>query len=480
MSPNKSAVAAGMAGAGAAIATVLLLRDPQRRVHAKRTLRVWRLTARRSAHWLRVKVQGRAIDDAKRAKLEEQFVIKTAQDVAEVLGNMKGAIMKAGQMFSFIADGLPPEAAAALATLQSDVAPMAPSLAAAVIEEELGDSPESIFLAWNPVPVAAASIGQVHEAVLRDGRRVAVKVQYPGVDSAITSDLENAQLLYTMFSQYAMPSLDVKAMINEVRARMSEELDYRIEAASQTEFARYYDGHPFIRVPEIVPEYSARRVLTSEWADGLRWSEFLERASEGAKQTAGEVLMRFAQGSVYFHRMFNGDPHPGNYRFHLDGTITFLDFGLVKRWTEEEVEELTPVLDAVLAQDAEELVRHTERIGALKPGHGVDPAMVLDYASTPYIPFIEHDFTYSREWMSNALAKVLDMEGNYRDLLNKIDLPTSYIILDRLVWGVGSLLGHLGAQNDWGALLDEYRHGSRAATEIGELEAMWRARHHLV
>ena len=473
---RSAALTAGVAGA----ASVFVLRDKQRRIHIERTLRVWRLTARRTAHWARIRVQGRASDEAKRAELEEQFVIRSAEDVADVLGNMKGAIMKAGQMFSFIADGLPPEAAAALATLQSDVAPMAPSLASQVIEEELGRAPESLFLAWNPVPVAAASIGQVHEAVLRDGRRVAVKVQYPGVDSAITSDLENAQLLYGMFSQYAMPSLDVKAMINEVRARMAEELDYRIEAASQNEFARYYEGHPFIRVPDVVPEFSARRVLTSEWVDGLRWSEFLERASEGAKQTAGEVLMRFAQGSVYFHRMFNGDPHPGNYRFHLDGTITFLDFGLVKRWTEHEVEELTPVLDAVLAQDAGALVTQVENINALKAGHGVDPAMILDYASTPYIPFIEPEFTYTREWMSNALAKVIDIEGNYRVLLEEIDLPASYIILDRLVWGVGSLLGHLNARNDWGGLLDEYRKGASPTTEIGRLEAQWRERHHYV
>lgn len=478
MNSRKVGIAAGAAGAG--IAGALLFKDRQRRVHVERTLRVWRLTARRTAHWARVRVQGRAVDEAKRAQLEEQFVIKSAQDVADVLGNMKGAIMKAGQMFSFIADGLPSEAAAALATLQSDVAPMAPSLASRVIEEELGHPPESLFLDWNPVPVAAASIGQVHEAVLRDGRRVAVKVQYPGVDTAIKSDLENAQLLYGMFSQYAMPSLDVKAMIDEVRARMSEELDYRIEAASQNEFARYYNGHPFIRVPEVVHEYSARRVITSEWVEGLRWSEFLERASEGAKQTAAEVLMRFAQGSVYFHRMFNGDPHPGNYRFHLDGTITFLDFGLVKRWTEEEVEELTPVLDAVLAQDAQALVVQVEKLGALKPDHGVDPAMILDYASTPYIPFIHPDFAYSREWMASALQKVIDIEGNYRELLDKINLPTSYVILDRLVWGVGSLLGHLNARNNWGALLDEYRKGREPVTEIGRLEAQWRQRHHLV
>ena len=423
-------------------------------------------------------MRGRAADDERRAKLEEQFVIKSAEDVAQVLGGMKGAIMKAGQMFSFIADGLPPEAAAALATLQADVAPMAPSLAEGVIVDELGAPPDEVFLDWDPVPVAAASVGQVHRAVLRDGRKVAVKVQYPGVDHAISSDLDNAELLYAMFSQFAFPNLDVKALVDEVRARMVEELDYRIELQSQQDFAAAYADHPFIRIPAVVPEYSARRVLTSEWIEGMRWQEFLETADDSTKQKAAEVLMRFAQGSVYYNRMFNGDPHPGNYRFHDDGTVTFLDFGLVKRWTQQEVNELTPVLDATLAQDAPRLIELMLQMRILPDDHGVDAEKVLDYVSTPYIPFIEPEFTYSRDFMRKALAKVIDAEGKYRDLMQKVDLPTSYVILDRLVWGMGALLGHLQARGHWGALLDEYRHDGAPTTELGRQEAAWRAARH--
>lgn len=459
----------------AAGASVGVLQNAQRRLHIERTLRVWRLTARRTAQWAVFRVRGRASTEAERARLEEQFVIRSAEDVAQVLGGMKGAVMKAGQMFSFIADGLPPDAAAALATLQADVAPMAPSLVEQVVREELGAAPHEVFLDWEAVPVAAASIGQVHRAVLRDGRRVAVKVQYPGVADAIGSDLENAQLLYMMFSQYALPSLDVKALIDEVRARLTEELDYRLEARSQQEFAEAFAGHPFVRIPAVVPEYSRRRVLVSEWVDGLRWADFLERADYRTKQRAGEALMRFAQGSVYFHGMFNGDPHPGNYRFHLDGTVTFLDFGLVKRWEGREVAELAPVLDAVLAQDGDLLVELMVQLGALPADHGLDPAKVLDYASTPYAPFIAPEFAYTREFMRDALVKVMDGERRYGDLLSKLDLPTSYVILDRLVWGLGALLARLGARNQWGVLLDEYRHGGEPATEMGRLEAQWRA-----
>jgi predicted unusual protein kinase regulating ubiquinone biosynthesis (AarF/ABC1/UbiB family) len=473
---KRKAVLSGLGGIASVVAgTAAAVATPERRTHVERTLRVWRLTARRGVHLGVMKVRGRATDERRRAELEEQFVIRSAEDVASVLGGMKGAIMKAGQMFSFIADGLPPEAAKALSTLQADVAPMAPSLARQVVREELGSDPEELFLDWSEVPVAAASIGQVHRAVLRDGRVVAVKVQYPGVDKAIHSDLENAQLLYGMFSQFALPSLDVKAMIDEVRARMVEELDYRVEAKSQQEFAKYYEDHPFIRIPVVLPEYSARRVLTSEWVEGLRWAEFLEVADDVTKSKAAEVLMRFAQGSVYYHGMFNGDPHPGNYRFHEDGSVTFLDFGLVKRWQPHEIDDLRPVLDAVLAQDAATLLKLMVQLKIVPAGHGLDPQKVLDYVSTPYVPFLQPTFRYSRDWMKSALTKVLDIEGEYREILDQIDLPTSYVILDRLVWGLGALFGHLRAEAPWGALLDEYRHAASPCTELGHQEAAWRA-----
>src|SRR5439155_11742127 len=256
--------------AGAAVVGAAL-RDGGRRERLRRTARVWRLTARRSVHFAIVKARGARATEEQRARLEERFAIRTAEAVARELGNMKGAIMKAGQMISFIAEGLPPEAQAALATLQADVPPMAPSLAEQVIREELGRDPERLFLDWDPVPVAAASIGQVHRAVLRDGRVVAVKVQYPGVDRAIRSDLDNAEMLYAMFSAMAMRNLDVKGLVDELRARMVDELDYDHEARCQAEIGAIYAGHPFIHVPAVVPELSTRRVLTSDWVDGMRW-----------------------------------------------------------------------------------------------------------------------------------------------------------------------------------------------------------------
>jgi predicted unusual protein kinase regulating ubiquinone biosynthesis (AarF/ABC1/UbiB family) len=465
-------LAAG-AAAAAAGGAALALTDADRRHRLERQARVWRLTVRRGAHFAVLRIRGRNRTEAERFKLEQQFAIRTAEDVAQVLGGMKGAIMKAGQMLSFIADGLPPEAQAALATLQADVPPMAPSLAEQVVRHELGGEPEHLFLDWDPVPVAAASIGQVHRAVMPDGRIVAVKVQYPGVDKAIKSDLDNAEFLYGLFAQFALRGLDVKALVDELRARMADELDYRLEARFQSEFAARYEGHPFIRIPKVVPERSAQRVLTSEWVEGQRWADFLETATREQKDHAGEVLMRFAQGSIHRFGVFNGDPHPGNYRFHADGSVSFLDFGLVKRWSPGEFDCLTPVLDAILDADAARAVDAAVAAGFLRPDHGFDPEYVFEYIRGPYEPFESDSFTYTRGWTAQALQTVIDIQGNYGKLIQQLNMPTSYVILDRVVWGMSALLGRLRATNNWRGILDEYRTGAPPCTELGRIEEAW-------
>ncbi len=421
-----------------------------------------------------VKVRGARADEEARAALEQQFAIRTAEDVARELGNMKGAIMKAGQLIGFIAEGLPPEAQAALATLQADVPPMAPSLAEGVVRSELGDEPSHFFLDWNPIPVAAASIGQVHRAVLPDGREVAVKVQYPGVDRSIRSDLDNAEMLYSLFSSLALKGLDVKALVDELRGRMYDELDYRIEAANQEAFWRRYRGHPFIRIPEVVTELSTQRVLVSEWADGLTWAEFESRADPAAKQRAAEVLFRFAQGSVHRDGVFNGDPHPGNYRFHADGTITFLDFGLVKRWSAGEWERLSPCLDAITGAA---IPSGASRDGRGRGSFGLITASTrsgcTSTSSAPYIPYLQDTFTFTRQFTAEALGKVVNIDGPHAEVIRALNMPASFVILDRVVWGVSALLGKLDATGPWRGILEEYRHGAPPATPLGELEARW-------
>ncbi|MGD9704565.1 MAG: AarF/UbiB family protein, partial [Acidimicrobiia bacterium] len=241
---------AAAAGASAAAGTLAaaarrLGRSPQERIRLQRRATVVRLTVRNGMRIVGARALGRVAGQERRAELEARATIRTAEDVARELGNMKGALMKAGQLVSFIVEALPDEAQAALATLQADAPPMAPSLAAQVVRDELGGDPERIFLDWSAEPVAAASIGQVHRAVTRDGRTVAVKVQYPGVGDAITADLANAEILYGMFAAFALKGLDTRSLVDELRSRMIEELDYRLEARNQQEFVDHYAGHPF-------------------------------------------------------------------------------------------------------------------------------------------------------------------------------------------------------------------------------------------
>src|SRR5580693_4072120 len=259
-----------------------------------------------------------------RERLRNDLALQTAEDVAATLGTMKGVLMKLGQMASYVDDGLAPAARRTLSRLQDSVPPMSPALAAQVITEELGSPPDEVFKEWDPVPIAAASIGQVHRAMTKDGEAVAVKVQYPGIAETISADLGNVALLRKML-RMAAPNQDVNALIEELRERIREELDYEREAASQAKFAAFYDGHPTIHVPKIIPDLCAKRVITSELATGARFQEFLTWP-QAEQDLAAETIYRFVFRSLYEAHAFNGDPHPGNYLFQPGGRVTFLDF----------------------------------------------------------------------------------------------------------------------------------------------------------
>ena len=216
-------------------------------------------------------------------------------------------------------------------------------------------------------------------------------------------------------------------------------------------------------------------MLTTEWVDGLSWERFVATASQPTKQRAAEVIWRFAQHSVHRVGVFNGDPHPGNYRFHHDGSVTFLDFGLVKRWTPGELEGMEPALDAILARDAPALVRAMEASGFLRPAAGVDPDLVFAWMSAPYVPYMSEEFTFTREWLAHMLGEMINVTGERADVLRHLNVPPSFVILDRVVWGVSALLARLGASGPYRGILQEYRVGAPPATELGHQEAAWRA-----
>ena len=416
-------------------------------------------------------------DAERRDAIDEARQLKTAEQIAETLGNMKGAMMKLGQMASYLDQGLPEPVREALAELQQDAPPMAPELAAQVVREELGADPETLFAEWDPVPIAAASIGQVHRALTHDGRAVAVKVQYPGVDTAIRGDLDNAGMLFTGM-RYLFPGLDPEPLVEELRARIIEELDYRLEADNQRLFAEAYEGHPFIHVPAVVGELSAQRVITTELAPGVRFNEMLTW-SQAERDLAAETIYRFVFGSLYRMGAFNGDPHPGNYLFEPGGRVTFLDYGLVKRFTDDELKPFEDMIVAmVLDHDLAEFRRIVEDVGLLAPNPAFTDEAIGEYFGHFY-EFVaeDRDLTMTEEYASETVRRFFDTSGDHGEIMKAANVPRSMVIIQRINLGLYAILGQLDATANWRRIAEELWPwvGAEPSTPLGVAEAEWRS-----
>jgi len=415
-------------------------------------------------------------DAERREELDEERQLRTAEQVAETLGNLKGAMMKLGQMASYLDQGLPEPVREALAQLQQDAPPMAPELAAGVVEAELGSPPEALFAEWDPVPIAAASIGQVHRALTHDGRAVAVKVQYPGVDDAIRADLDNVGLIFSAVKML-FPGLDPKPLVQELRERISEELDYHLEADNQRLFAAYYQDHPFIHVPAVVDELCAGRVITTELATGARFSEVTGWDAD-QRDLAGESIYRFVFGSLYRLGAFNGDPHPGNYLFGPDGQVTFLDYGLVKRFTPAELRPFQDMVEAmVLNRDVASFRRVVESVGLLRADERFTDDQIGDYFGHFY-RFVIDDapVTMTQEYASETVKRFFDTTGAHGDIMKAANLPASMVIIQRINLGLYAVLGELRATANWHHIAEELWPwvGAAPNTDLGLQEAAWR------
>jgi predicted unusual protein kinase regulating ubiquinone biosynthesis (AarF/ABC1/UbiB family) len=398
--------------------------------------------------------------------------LRTADDVTEELGSMKGALMKLGQMASYIDEDMPQTFRTAMARLQHNAPPMSPELATSVIVDELGAAPEQIFARWDPLPIAAASIGQVHRAITHQGKAVAVKVQYPGIARTITSDVRNVALLRRVAGA-AFPGLDARSLIDELGERLSEEVDYVLEAENQELFARYYEGHPVIHVPHVVSELSTARVLTSELVVGARFDDVLGW-NQNERNMAAETINRFVIRSLYRLHAFNGDPHPGNYVFHGRGRVSFLDFGLTKHFTDED---LAPLMDAVrflaIENDGEGFRASLERAGFLRPGAPVPTEAIVDRFGLFYATVLrDAPMTITPAYASAIVRRFFDTRG---PLAPYSDVPRQYAVLQRINLGLYAVLGSLNATANWRRIAEElwpFVNGP-ASTPIGEAEARW-------
>jgi predicted unusual protein kinase regulating ubiquinone biosynthesis (AarF/ABC1/UbiB family) len=410
-----------------------------------------------------------------------EFHVRTAERYTELLGHSKGALMKAGQMLSFVSasPAVPAEFQSiyqsALTRLRDEAPPMAPELARAALERELGQRTESAFAHFEWEPLAAASIGQVHAARLHDGRAVAVKIQYPGVAAAIHADLKNTELLSTFLALLfglspRKVSFDIRGAAQEIGVRITEELDYRLEAANQAEFAEHYRGHPFIHVPEVIGELCTDRVLTQELVEGKPWSDALTSEQE-LRNRWGEAIHRFVYGSNHRFCLFNADPHPGNYRLHDDGSVSFLDFGCIKRFERERVQMMQAIGRACFRADVPGTWQASVEGGFWRSTDPVTPEEVFAYWWEPWeMWWAQQPFTVTPEYVARWIERKFSPTGPSANAFRHLTASPEYTIMGRIEMGAASLLAELRATNDWASIAAEYFEGAAPLTAMGKLD----------
>jgi predicted unusual protein kinase regulating ubiquinone biosynthesis (AarF/ABC1/UbiB family) len=410
---------------------------------------------------------------------EEPAVVAAAEELLGTLGDLKGLALKVGQMLSYMDGALPAQAEPVYRRVLSKLQREAPSLpwetVRSVLQEELGD-PSAHFARIEEEPFAAASIGQVHRAHLLDGTHVAVKVQYPGIEQAVLADLKNIDGIKSM----ARPVLALLGagsnvaladnVMEEIRARLLEELDYEHEARMQSRFVEMFAAYEDIVVPRVFAEASSRRVLTTSFEDGASLDDVADTADEALRQRWALAMTRAVTDQLYVHHLFNADPHPGNVLFRADGSVVLLDFGCVKTITPEMATNMWSHLrTAIVAtrSDAPEDWRAFERAychsllldGAEQPVIDLLGEVLL-YALRPVLRDEEFEFTTEytagiNDLLLEGKRKIVFGDGRIPHIPKIPASPGDYTFINRLQWGFYSILTRLGARINWHRLLPE-------------------------
>jgi predicted unusual protein kinase regulating ubiquinone biosynthesis (AarF/ABC1/UbiB family) len=388
---------------------------------------------------------------------------RTAEQLFRTLGDLKGGAMKMGQALSILESALPEEMAAPyrahLTRLQDAAPPMSATTVHGVLARELGPSWRKRLVEFDDNPAAAASIGQVHRGRWHDGREVAVKVQYPGAEEALTSDLKQLARLARTFGSM-VPGVDIRPIIEELQARVVEELDYELEAEAQRGFAEEFEGDPHFVVPHVVD--GSRRVLVSEWLESP--SSLARLIAEGTQEERdhyGELYVRFLFSGPSRTGMLHADPHPGNYRVlpatdDGPGRLGVLDFGAVARLPERSLPRAIGTLMRIaLSDDYDVVVDSLREEGFIKPRINVDPKDLRDYLG----PFIEpargETFRFSRQWMREQFTRLNDPREPGYTLSLKLNLPPSYLLIHRVWLGGVGVLCQLEAEAPFRRILEE-------------------------
>ncbi|HEX3517667.1 MAG TPA: AarF/ABC1/UbiB kinase family protein [Solirubrobacteraceae bacterium] len=402
--------------------------------------------------------------------------LETAKQIVAVLGTMKGAAMKLGQVMSFLDMGLVPEEhreefQRELAKLRDAAPTVSFKQMKRVIEEDLEDPISEVFSSFEQEPIAAASIGQVYRATLRDGRDVAVKVQYPGVAGAVRADMQNLDMIMRLLKRMT-PGMDVKAITEEIRERIVEELDYELEAQNQRSLARIFAGHPFIVVPEVISSLSRERVLVSEFVSGVGFEEIKTR-SQAERDRIGEIVFRFFLGCLYRHRQFSGDPHPGNFMLLDDGRVAFLDFGLFKRMESEPVELELACQRAVAEGDAAKLHGLLADSGFLPDPERVDPDHLLAFIRDAiwWYTTADEPVELTPDIATQVMIESSDPRSAHFKEMRHQDMRPEHLFGRRMEMLTLAVLSQLRAKANWHRIAREWMYGDEPVTELGRMES---------
>ena len=446
---------------------------------ARRIAHVGRVAGGQGARSLATKAAniGRSDEKAEAANAERQLAI--AEQLVTLLGTMRSVAMKLGQTLSVADFGLVPdehraEIQAKLAALQDNAPKVSWKKMKAHVEKSLGDSVDAIFSEFDSEPVAAASIGQVYKATLHSGQQVAVKVQYPGIAQSVRSDLKNLRM-FAPTVKGLFPGIDLPSIIDEIEERVLEELDYEHEASNQRMMARTYRGHPFIRIPAVHTELCTDVVLVGDWIHGSPLPASYD-AGQDERNRVAEILFRFYMGSPYTHRCFSGDPHPGNTLVLDDGTVAFIDFGLMKTISRESAEDELAGLRALAEGDADRVVELFRAHGVKLAPDRITPDEVLDalrYSQGWYI--LDEDPELTPAKANEIAARATDQRGPVYRVFKTETLPEQHMVQRRVELLVGTTLGQLRPKGvNFHRIAREWIFGDEPVTELGRAEAAWR------
>ena len=385
---------------------------------------------------------------------------RTAEQLFQVLGQLKGGAMKFGQALSVFEAALPEDVAGPYRAALTKLQEAAPALPAAtvhrVLATELGADWRGLFQSFDDRPAAAASIGQVHRAVWSDGRAVAVKVQYPGAGKALMGDLRQLGRVARIFSALS-PGLDVKPLLAELTERVAEELDYRLEATSQATFAAAYDGDEAVLIPGVVA--GSERVLVTEWIDGVPLSQIIRDGTPEQRDLAAGLLARFLFSGPVLAGLLHADPHPGNFRVLDDGRLGVLDFGAVNRLPDGAPEPIGRLARLAIEGDAEAVYAALREAGFIKPGITLDAQAVLDYLRPLLDPVAQETFTFSRDWLRGQAMRLGDPRSPAAALGRQLNLPPSYLLIHRVTMGTIGMLCQIGGTAPFRAEMERWQPG---------------------